>query len=100
MADLVHLAGQWVYADGFLRQRCAWCGELLIDDDLSTNMKATQELREPCGFEPNSWISTSKTQDVIATMKSLGPSDGHYPDDSCMKEEIRRRRHPPLERVQ
>ncbi len=100
MADVVHLSGQWIYSDSFLRQRCAWCGFLLVDDDFQNLQVAEgQKAREPVGFDPNCWIFTSSQDGFIGFMENRGPSDGHYPDDSCMKEEIRRRRHPPLASV-
>jgi hypothetical protein len=31
---IVHIAGSHVTVNEYLRQRCAWCGALLIDQDL------------------------------------------------------------------
>lgn len=33
--SVVHIAGNWVEVNQHLRQRCAWCGAVLIDQDLT-----------------------------------------------------------------
>lgn len=51
---VVHIAGQSVQIGPFLRQRCAWCGALLIDLDLSRVMVAPNEDGTP-GAAPGEW---------------------------------------------
>lgn len=48
MTGVVHIAGNDLRVGAQLRQRCAWCGAVLIDHDLSTLMvPAGQEDRAP-----------------------------------------------------
>jgi hypothetical protein len=35
MTEIVHIAGPEVRVNTLLRQRCAWCGQMLIDYDLA-----------------------------------------------------------------
>lgn len=35
MSGIVHIAGPDIHVDDLLRQRCAWCGAVLIDYDLA-----------------------------------------------------------------
>jgi hypothetical protein len=43
--EVIHIAGYDVQVDALLRQRCAWCGGLLIDYDLS-------RMAVPVGTDP------------------------------------------------
>lgn len=45
MSALVHIAGPEVRVDARLRQRCAWCGAVLIDYDL-------ERIAVPVGTDP------------------------------------------------
>lgn len=42
MPGIVHIAGLDIQVNNLLRQRCAWCGETLIDYDLACTAS-------PCG---------------------------------------------------
>lgn len=35
MSSIVHIAGPDIHVDQLLRQRCAWCGAVLMDYDLA-----------------------------------------------------------------
>ena len=35
---IVHIAGKEIYVGSQLRQRCGWCGAVLIDDDVCRTM--------------------------------------------------------------
>jgi hypothetical protein len=32
---ITHIAGQRIIIDNFVRQRCAWCGAVLVDQDVT-----------------------------------------------------------------
>lgn len=40
MTRVVHIAGQGVGVETQYRQRCAWCGEVLVDGDAANEMVA------------------------------------------------------------
>lgn len=69
---IIHLAGPCVQFGSLQRQRCAWCGILIVDDDLSLMAVAlnpdgsTPTL--PSGFPPGKFI------EIMAT--STHPHDG------------------------
>jgi hypothetical protein len=58
--DIVHLAAPHVIIDGrYLRQRCLWCGAILIDYDLSRLAYQTttpEEQRQPATWAPGTNI--------------------------------------------
>lgn len=54
MAERIHIAGFSVGVDSLLRQRCAWCGEVLIDLDLANIAVAPGEDGAP-GRGPGTW---------------------------------------------
>ena len=74
-----HLTAQPVLVAGrFNRQRCAWCGELIVDEDLTTMMST----------EPN-WMGTEWPVSRIVRIDGshtmvVDNHDGQMPEDSCM----------------
>lgn len=55
MSDgIVHIVGAPVRVGHQLRQRCAWCGALILDYDLTRLAVHTDELN-PVGVEPATW---------------------------------------------
>lgn len=50
MAALIHLAGIPAHIDTHLRQRCAWCGAVIIDVDLATVAVQVREGEEPAPY--------------------------------------------------
>jgi len=47
MSGIIHIAGLVMHVGTLLRQRCGWCGAVLIDEDLSRVMVMTSDGREP-----------------------------------------------------
>lgn len=51
----VHLAGVDVHYDTHVRQRCSWCGSILIDQDLSRIAVPTEQLDENGEYHYPTW---------------------------------------------
>ena len=80
----VHLAGIPVtVSPGFMRQRCSWCGTILIDYDLS-------RIKVPAGdpFPPSSWptgVFIAMEGPFSRVVESGDIDDAQrIPDGSCM----------------
>jgi hypothetical protein len=75
MPGIVHIASNTITMEGqYVRQRCVWCGVLLIDIDLS--MTATSD-----GKEPGSW-ATGALVEVDGGHSSLVEGN-RIPDNCC-----------------
>lgn len=76
---LVHIAGEVVEVNARLRQRCAWCGAVLIDYDLTRI--AVPEGTDP---RPATWL-VGCLVGVDGPMKfSVEYEDGQpLPDEAC-----------------
>lgn len=81
---IVHFAGASVRLNDLLRQRCAWCGQVLIDYDLSL-------VSFPVGTErePSTWPA-GKLVAVDGNMSYTMPhEDGQLlPPESCALAEL------------
>lgn len=78
---VVHIAGAFVALDQLLRQRCAWCGAILIDYNLA-------EVAVPVGQEgaPGVW----PVGELIVVDGNLSAQVPHVdgdplPDDACAR---------------
>lgn len=43
MIDITHIAGGVIEVDDRVRQRCAWCGAILIDENMANVMVPTDQ---------------------------------------------------------
>lgn len=80
---IVHIAGYDVVIDErYLRQRCAWCGAVLIDYDLALVAVKADPGEPPAG--PGCWPvgSLVKVGPGISYTVSLEDND-RLPDDCC-----------------
>lgn len=81
----VHFAGLDVRIDNRLRQRCAWCGETLIDYDLD-------RIQVPDGQDgtPSTWPVPSlvEVDGGMSYVVAYEP-DGALPDNTCAANEAR-----------
>ncbi len=75
----IHIAGGVVRVGNVIRQRCAWCGHLLVDLDLAnTAFESAEDAKaaavEP-GWEPGALISEEGTFPVIQGVVSHDDGD-------------------------
>lgn len=80
MSGLIHIAGVHVQiGDCYLRQRCAWCGAVLIDYDLANI--AVPEGQDPT---PAVWPHGDLVQvDGMASWTVEHADGGPLPPDAC-----------------
>lgn len=85
---LVHLVGPPLRAGDVIRQRCAWCGALIDEYDLTRvaipegDPPLVHEDGTPCG----GWTGLVAVAEGSPTVKWAveNPPDGRMPEDSCM----------------
>lgn len=82
MTTITHIAGNQVTINGqLLRQRCAWCGTVLVDYDLTM-------IAVPAGQDPTPGtraVGGLVTVDGGASWTvDLGP-EGQLPEDCCTR---------------
>lgn len=76
-----HFAGVPVQVDTRLRQRCAWCGHLLIDAHLD-------HIASPDPIPPRTWsVGALVTVDNTGTWKPCRDHAGPLPADACAYKE-------------
>lgn len=90
--SVTHVTGPVVTVDDrWLRQRCAWCGELLVSYDFERTaglIGTNGELPErPGGFEERVFLTkdggmmwTRSPEEIVAS----GEDPHRYPDDACL----------------
>lgn len=79
MSGVVHITGMYVQIESRLRQRCAWCGAVLIDYDLTL-------LAVPEGQEggPSTWpVGELVTVDGNLTFTCPHVDGDPLPDGAC-----------------
>lgn len=79
MSAIVHIAGNDVQVGPYLRQRCAWCGAVLVDYDLT--LVAVPEGQDP---RPATW-PVGGLVEVDGHVSSTVPhEDGkQLPENAC-----------------
>lgn len=86
---VAHWTGAWLRVGPRLRQRCAWCGAVMLDVDLSTIAFAGErtdvEPDDPtCGFptwEPGTFVRHDGNMWVVVPAP---PEDVTLPDSFCI----------------
>ena len=82
MSEIVHIAGLEVVLFGrYLRQRCAWCGLVLVDYDLT--LTASSDGSAPKGWPLNALVA------VDGPGSWTLPETKRLPDNSCGPERER-----------
>jgi len=104
-SQVVHIAGAVVQVGPLVRQRCSWCGAVLLDDDLR-GMAAAFEVNTPCArghrpcsrvdpecvgqdATPGSWpvgelVSVSGSASSVIVRAVVAHEDGaQLPADAC-----------------
>jgi hypothetical protein len=94
VSEIVHLAGPQITFDNVVRQRCAWCGALIEERDLSnmavaTNSTASPEVQqeEANRVALGAWEGFVAVEGTFPVCKSAvdEPEDGKAPERSCMR---------------
>lgn len=81
---LTHIAGPDLTVDGRrLRQRCIWCGAVIVDYDLERVAVPDGQDPTPATWKPGTFVRVSGTFPV-AYVAVDPPEGGRYPPDSCM----------------
>lgn len=94
---LVHLAAPPVRVGDVIRQRCAWCGALIDEYDLSRTAVALEpgqddddarrSLVDDAGNPARGWeglVAVDTHEGAGAKWSVDDPADGKIPADSCM----------------
>jgi hypothetical protein len=88
--EVVHLAGTALTMHGtHVRQRCAWCGYVLIDQDLTRVAVAVEPGQEPGPYptwEAGAFVAVFDTGGFAGyrIIEVESPEDSRVPDGSCM----------------
>lgn len=79
---VVHIAGLPVVVDGTQqRQRCSWCGAVLLDNDLARMMVPVgQEGGEPATWEVGSLVAVDGGISYV-----VEPVEDKLPDEACAR---------------
>jgi len=80
-----HIAGPAVTWDGrYMRQRCAWCGAILLDYDLTR--LASMDGAPPAMWPEYETIRQDGPMSMIVDLESSSGDDGlKAPADSCLR---------------
>lgn len=101
-SSITHLAGTAItWAGQFLRQRCEWCGAILVDYDLTLTAsivpegKTEEQARADGDLTPATWPVGSFVRvdgdfpQVMTTVEAQpseeDPTQTQAPEDSCMR---------------
>lgn len=99
MGQTIHVAGMQIDIGGrYLRQRCSWCGEILIDYDLSMMAFAVSPGEEP--KPPAMWQVGSLVLCDGPMSLTVEHVDGErLPSTSCVERELDRHELEMMERL-
>ncbi len=73
---VTHIAGLRISVDSLRRQRCAWCGAVLVDYDLRNLAVPVDQDPEPAMWEPGAQVAIDEHMSYLVDGVKL-------PDDSC-----------------
>lgn len=79
---MTHITGLAVIIGPFIRQRCAWCGQIIQDDDASK--MASIDGQAPGSFAADVLVRVQKTEHGSMTTLLDGKD---LPEDSCFYHE-------------
>jgi hypothetical protein len=90
---IVHLAGPCIRFENLQRQRCLWCGSVLVDDDLERMAFPINEDGSvpdpPKGFPFERFVEVTKSGGFRATsvveVEPLEDGSVRVPDNACMR---------------
>ena len=82
-SSIAHLAGPDLTVDGrWMRQRCAWCGEVLLDYDLA-RVAVPVGQPGPSPFEIGKFIEVTSGNPKMST--ALDWDSDKLPETACMR---------------
>lgn len=82
MTALTHIASEVITLNGrFMRQRCSWCGALLIDYDLASIAVPEGQDPTPSHWQPGGFV---RVDGNLSMQVEAGDGQGPVPEDSCM----------------
>lgn len=95
LPETVHIAGPDMSVDGVMRQRCAWCGALLLEYNLANIMvqvEPGETAMAPAMFAPGVHVRVAGVWPVmhVAVEPEVHPPDAEHPgafvipENSCM----------------
>lgn len=79
MTSITHVAGLVVTIGPQMRQRCAWCGAVLLDYDLERVAVPAGQDRTPATWEVGALV----TVDGPASYLADDQGDQRLPEDAC-----------------
>lgn len=81
MASITHVAGLPVTVGPRMRQRCAWCGAVLVDYDLSRLAVPEGQDPTPATWEAGALVVVDGSASYLAD----GQGDDKLPADACAR---------------
>lgn len=87
VAKEIHVAGTYLGFQAHLRQRCAWCGALLVDIHVPPEMADSDGNVEVGYFEPGIFVCIPYDEEggEMWTLDGFNPLVDPVPDVCCMK---------------
>lgn len=84
MTGMVHIAGHTVTIGSQIRQRCAWCGAVLIDEDLSRVAVPIEDAGRPFPTWPTGELVEVERVGIMRATRLVDHTDGdQLPDNAC-----------------
>jgi len=85
LGTVTHIASTVVHVGTLMRQRCGWCGAVLIDVDVARVMVMTSEGRDPEPSIPTWEVGSLVAIDGGASWTVDPREDGLIPEDACAR---------------
>jgi hypothetical protein len=84
MTSTTHIAGPQVTIGMRVRQRCAWCGAIISDIDLTMVSVPTADLDENGGWKPGRWDGLVRiTERFPQAFEKVEDNGLTPPEDAC-----------------
>ncbi len=82
---MIHIAGHPIQYGTLLRQRCAWCGAIMIDDDLSlmASISSDGSPFKPLTWETNALVRIEGANPVTSEVIPESEHQGKIPPGCC-----------------
>jgi hypothetical protein len=80
-AAITHVAGFRIHVNGHLRQRCAWCGALLLDYELERTAVPVGQDPQPALWEPGALVEVDGGASWVVSHQE----DDELPVNACAR---------------